>query len=191
MKHKNLNDWLGKGEQRKQVFLSLGQPVTADQVARRLKISLDSSSSALRGMNKLGLLHCLNISSRTSRLYWLSDTGIECHRKLLKESGLEAINYELPDVDWTLYGWTCYRHRSAVLKVLRIPLKPSDIKRLIFRLYPETRISANNVRDIIRLFEKRGIVQRLMVRKKKYPFYTLTKSGETLRSLHLNVEQLH
>ena len=191
MKHKNQYDWLRKGEQRKQVFLSLGQPVTADQIARRLNISLDSSSSALRDMNKFGLLQCLNISSRTSRLYWLSDKGIECHRKLLKESGLESINYELPDVDWNLYGWTCYRHRSVVLKVLRIPLKPSDIKRLIYRLYPETRISANNVRDIIRLFEKRGIVQRLAVRKKKYPFYALTKFGETLRALHLNTEQIN
>ena len=122
MKYKEAISWLNRGEQRERVFLAIVQPLTADQISLKLKISLDSSSSALRSMTEYGLLRCLNLKSRTSRLYWFTESGINYHRRLLKQSGRNSIDYTLPDVDWGTYGWTCYRHRSAVLKVMRIPL---------------------------------------------------------------------
>lgn len=180
--------WLKEGRQRQELFNAIRQPVTADQLSRHKGVSLDSASSALRELSKSGLLYCLNPESRTSRLYWFTVLGQKCQRSLLQKDGQPKPDYDLPDVDWKLYGWTCYRHRSAVLKVLKVPLQPATIKRIAFRQDPDLRMSANNVRDIIRLFEKKGIVSRILVRKKKHPLYTLTELGEKLRILHLSVD---
>ena len=160
---------LRDGKQRQELFLAIQQPVTADQLSRRKSISLDSSSSALRDFSHAGLLECLNKESRTSRLYWLTAMGERCHRRLMKERGGPRIDYDLPDVDWKLYGWTCYRHRSAVLKALQFPLQPATIKRVAVKQDENLRMSANNVRDIIHEFEAQGIVRRVYIRKKKHP----------------------
>jgi len=86
-------------------------------------------------------------------------------------------------VDWNLLGWVCYRHRAAILKTLSEPLQPSAIKRRARARDPTLRMSANNVRDVIRLFKQRGIVQPVYLRKKKHPRYELTDVGKTLRQL--------
>ena len=190
MELKEVLSWLKEGKQRQKIFRAIRQPVTADQLSRRKGVSLDSASSALRELSKLGLLYCLNPASRTSRLYWLTVLGRECQSNLLQENGQSRIDHDLPDVDWELYGWTCYRHRSAILKVLKLPLQPATIKRIAFRQDPDLKMSANNVRDIIRLFERKGIVSRVMVKRKKHPLYKLTELGEKLRILHLSADRL-
>ena len=188
MEFKEALSWIKEGRQRQEIFNAIRQPVTADQLSRRKGVSLDSASSALRELSKVGLLYCLNPASRTSRLYWLTALGQKCQRNLLQEDGQLKPDHDLPEVDWKLYGWTCYRHRSAILKVLKLPLQPATIKRVAFRQDPDLRMSANNVRDIIRLFEKKGIVSRIAVRKKKHPRYALTALGEKLRTLHLSAD---
>ena len=189
MKFEETLSWLTNGQQRVLLCNAITQPITADHLSRKTGVSMDATSSALREMTDYGILHCLNPEFRTSRLYWFTLLGIRCHKKLSKDNGLVPIEYNLPDVDWRLYGWTCYRHRSAVLKVLKMPLRPADIKRFIYRQFPGVNISANNVRDIIKLFEQRGVVQRITIRRKKHPYFVLTEIGEKLQKLHTEVER--
>lgn len=54
---------------------------------------------------------------------------------------------------------------------------------------PLIRMSANNVRDIIRLFLKRGIVQSVAVSGIRHPNYQLTPKGIQLQELLLRAEQ--
>lgn len=190
MKYEKALAWLKNGPQRQMIFLQIRQPVTAEQLSRNIQISLDAVSAALREMSGKGLLTCLNAHARTSRLYWLSLLGIRHHKRLLKERDEAPCSYELCTIDWQLYGWTCYRHRSAVLKAISGALQPAEIKRLLYRRRSSIRISANNVRDIIRLFEKHGIVHRVHIRKKKQPRYELTEAGEKLKRLHLKADSL-
>ena len=41
---------------------------------------------------------------------------------------------------------------------MEVPVSPSDIRRLLIRRYSNIRISVNNVHDIIKLFDKQGIL---------------------------------
>lgn len=90
---------------------------------------------------------------------------------------------DYPTTNWDLYGWVCYRHRAAILKTLTEPMQPATIKRKARSRDPTLRMSANNTRDIIRLFRERGIVQPVYVRKKAHARYELTETGMVLQRL--------
>jgi len=102
---------------------------------------------------------------------------------------LNGINQH--SVNWALYGWVCYSHRSVVLRALTEPMQPSEIRRRIRHRFPAAKISANNVRDIIRLFEKHGIVQKVFIKKKAHPRYELTESGVPFQKLLNQAETGH
>ena len=122
-------------------------------------------------------------------MYWLTQLGMECSRKLRGDSGLPSLKYDVPSVNWELYGAVCFSHRSAVLKALGNPLQPAAIKRMALRQNPKARISANNVRDVIRLFEQRGVVRKVWVKGRSHPRYELTDTGKALRLLLLRAEE--
>jgi hypothetical protein len=94
----------------------------------------------------------------------------------------------MPQIDWTLFGWVCFSHRAAVLKALTMPLQPATIKRRARSQVPGLRMSANNVRDVIRLFLEKGIVRPVHLRKRTFPAYEPTATGQALRELLFRAE---
>lgn len=120
-------------------------------------------------LRRQGRVECLNPEARRSRVYARTGTRRE-------------------GVDWELYGWVSYSHRRAVLLALDEPRQPAGIKRRARFLQPGIRMSANNVRDVIRLFHARGIVRPVHVRKRAHPRYELTRLGEQLQRLVLEGE---
>ncbi len=68
-------------------------------------------------------------------------------------------------------------------------MQPSEIKLTIRKKAPGTKISANNIRDVMKLLYKKGIVQKVFVRKKVHPRYELTDSGKKFRELLIQAER--
>ena len=127
------------------------------------------------------MVKCLNPTAKRSRLYWLTSIGILCQKKL--NDNLPTALKDLPDIDWQLYGWVCYNHRAAIIKALTEPMQPATIKRRAKQRNTKIRMSANNVRDVMKLFVQKGIVRPVKIRKKAHPHYELTKVGKQFRQL--------
>ncbi len=183
MKEVGIPDGVQRSQLRRRIVERMMQPVTARQLAQRFDIPLGKMSHALRMLEQHGLAMCMNSCSVRSRVYWLTGIGQKIQLHLRRDQGLPEFDHDFPIVDWDLYGWVCHSHRSAVIKALDHPLQPSEIKRRALQQDPNLRMSANNVRDIIRLYLAKGIVQPVLLRKKKHPLYDLTSVGRSLRQL--------
>lgn len=157
--------------------------MTAKQLSKKTAITKERCSYILSKFAALQLCVCLNPKAVNSRLYWITSQGKEIQTQLQKELNLPQNDICVHSVNWDLYGWVCYNHRSVVLRVLTEPMQPSEIRRRIRHKYPKAKISANNVRDIIHLFEKQGLVQKVFFRKKAHPRYKLTETGLQLQKL--------
>lgn len=190
MKREQAHQWLEKSEKRKSVLLSIKQPMTALQLTKHTELDLNQCSVILGQLMLCGLAKCLNPTAKRSRLYWLTPVGILCQKKLNKENTLSDITKCLPGIDWELYGWLCYNHRSAIIRVLTEPMQPAIIKRKATQQNSDLKMSANNVRDVIKLFLQKGIVKPVKVRKKAHLKYELTEPGTKLRALLLNAQSL-
>ena len=169
--------------------MTIAQPLTGKQIGRRTGIPIDTCSYVVAKLVTKGLLTCLNPEARNSRLYWLTDRGIQCRKKLHQNLGQAYEEYDLPNIDWSLYGWTCYSHRSIVIKTLTAPMQPSEIKRAIRKRKAGMKISANNIRDVVKLLLEKGIVQKVYTRKKAHPRYELTDSGSQFIELLMRSER--
>lgn len=164
--------------------------MTAKQLSQQTGMSLDDCCYVLWELSLYLLVTCLNPQAFRSRLYWLTKSGSACQSRLRREGGLEKKAHDLPIVDWPLYGWVCFSHRSAILKALREPMQPARIKRVARSQDPDLRLSANNVRDVLKLMLKRRIVKRVPGRRKRsHPLYARTETGEKLLKLLLRAEQ--
>ena len=141
------------------------------------------------GSGDISLVECLNPAARRSRVNWLTELGVVCQGELVKSKGLTEVKHDFPRVDWEAYGWICFSHRSAVVKALTRPMQPATIKRVGRFRDPQIRMSANNVRDIIRLFLERGIVQKVSIRGKAHPRYELTEMGRKMQDLLFSAER--
>jgi len=74
-----------------------------------------------------------------------------------------------------LYSWLVRgKQRRTIIKVMNDIKTPTQIKE-------ETKLSLNNVSDIIRLFIKKGIAKCLNEEDKVGRLYKLTKKGEEIR----------
>ena len=175
--------WIKTEESRKRVLLLMKLPLTTKQISTKLRIDSPICSRTLNDFTTKGLTECLNPTARNSRLYYLTGLGRQCQRLLRKELNLPEENIQLPDADWDLYGWMCFSHRSAIVQSITEPMQPSNMKRQIRRRSPDAKISANNIRDIVRLFEKKGVVKKIYVKKKAHPRYELTNTGKQLQEL--------
>lgn len=189
MERDNARAWIATDSRRSRVLANLDQPMTAKQIARREGLSRDAVSGVLSAMRDRGLVTCLNEPASSSRLYWLTPFGERVQRKLLLEMGLKDQSQGLPDVDWNLYGWVCFRHRAAMIKALSHPMQPVELKRRACRRDSGLRMSGNNARDIMRLFLAKGIVQPVRYRGRKHLRYELTETGHALRRLLLNADR--
>lgn len=184
----NVYEWIKKEESRRKILMTIKQPITGKQIGRRTGIPIDTCSYVVAKLVARGLLICLNPEARNNRLYWLTDLGIQCRKRLYQDSVLAYEEYDLPNIDWSLYGWVCFSHRSIVMKTLVAPMQPSEIKRVIRNKNTGTKISANNIRDVIKLLLEKGIVQKVFFRKKAHPRYELTDSGNKLREILIQAE---
>lgn len=157
--------------------------MTAKQLSRQIAIPKETCSYLLGKFAAMQLCVCLNPEAGNSRLYWITDLGRKIQFQLQKGESLPVRDFSPHSVNWALYGWVCYSHRSVVLRALTEPMQPSEIRRKIRHRFPSAKISANNVCDIIRLFQKQGIVQKVFVRKKVHPRYKLTETGIQFQKL--------
>lgn len=181
-------NWLLQGPGRQHIIIKLLQPMTAKQIAHKIDLDIDSCSYILSELAKHQMVFCLNPKANRSRLYWLTDLGKACQQKWRENLCLPPIIYDLPAIDWDLYGWICFNQRKAVIKALKEPLQPATIKRRAKFENPDLRMSANNARDIIRLFLKKGIVRPVKMRKKAHLLYELTEAGNMFRQLLMHSE---
>ena len=188
MENSKVYQWITEEENRKKILLAINQPITAKQLSQRTGIPVDTSSYLLAKLKIKGLLICLNPDAIKSRVYWLTEFGIRCRKQLHQDLDLLYKEYDLPDINWLLYGWLNFNHRSAVIKTLITPMQPAEIKKVLRSRRPNIKISANNVRDIIKLFLARDIVSPVKIRKKAHLRYELTDSGTKLRQLLLRVD---
>jgi hypothetical protein len=172
---------------KRNVFHSLTQPMTGTQLSRRLGISLDRCRSALYALQSHRLVQCLNPTANRNRLFWLTCHGKSCQRRLDSEAYL---SHDFPDIDWGLYASVCYSHRSKVIRTLTFAMQPSQIKRRAVIRTPGLRMSANNVRDVIRYLNAHGIVRQIRVKKRAHPCYQLTEIGLHFRRLLMEAERI-
>ncbi len=169
--------------------MSIRLPMTATQLARQTGMGRDDCSYVLSELTRYGSVCCLNPQARRSRLYWLTQLGKDCQRGFQREQGHPLFQYAFPIVDWDLYGWVCFSHRAAVLLALHEAMQPARIKRVARSQNPELRMSANNVRDVIKLLLERGIVELVPGRRKRsHPLCRLTLLGSDFRELLRRVE---
>lgn len=150
----------------------LSRPLLVRQLADHLRCDLDTCMALVRRLRARGRIRCLNPDARRGRVYVRADVPVA-------------------GVDWALYGWVCFAHRRAVLEALDEPRAPAELKRRARFLHPDIRLSANNVRDLIRLFRARGIVVPVVVRGRAYPRYALTAQGRVLQRLVWEREARH
>jgi hypothetical protein len=170
----------------RKILLAFNQPLTAKQVAGKTGIPEDTCSYMMAKFAKKGVTTCLNPIAGNSRLYWLTEVGKKSQKYLCRKLNLSYKEYDLPNIDWELYGWVCFNHRSAVIKTLNTPMQPSKIKQTLRIQKPNIKISANNIRDVIRLLLAMKIVQPVKIKKKAHPRYELTDSGRIFRQLLIN-----
>ncbi len=171
--------------------MSMKQPLTAKQISKKTRINLDTCSYILRRFVSKELSVCLNPDARNSRLYCLTDLGGRCRERLRQELNLPEQTgkaYDLLSVNWELYGWVCFNHRAAVIRTMTGPMQPSEVKRILRVHRPRMKISANNIRDIVRLLLARGIVRPVKIRKKAHLRYELTDVGNQFRQLLMQSE---
>ena len=188
MKNSNVYQWIMENENRKNILIAINQPLTAKQLSKKVGIPVDTCSYLIAKFTFKGLLTCLNPGAIKSRLYGLTEFGIRCRKQLYQILRLPHKEYNKPDINWHLYGWVNFNHRSAIIKILITPMQPAEIKRVLRIRRPNIKISANNVRDIIKLFLARNIVRAVEIRKKAHPRYELTDLGTKLRQLLLQAD---
>ena len=181
MDRKEAYSWAQRNKGRESVLLNLKQPMTASQLSRHTGLNQDQCSMILGQLTLCRMVKCLNPTAKRSRLYWLTPVGILCQKKL--NGNLPTTLKDLPDIDWQLYGWVCYNHRAAIIKALTGPMQPAIIKRKAKQRNHKIRMSANNVRDVMRLFVQKGIVRPVKLRKKAHLRYELTELGHKLQRL--------
>ena len=180
--------WIEQSDRRKLILSGFNQPLTATHVARRSGIDRDSCLHHLWSLTLRGILRCLNQDTRFNRLYELTNLGKACQRRLRGLRSGEPNSYHAPDIPWDLYSSICYRHRAAVIESLREPMQSATLRRKARLQDPTLRMSANNVRDVMKYLLQKQIARRVTIRKKKHPRYELTDLGREFQWLLLNVK---
>ena len=167
MMNKKVYQWISEQETRKTVLKAFNQPLISRQVSKTTGIPANTCSYVIANFVDKGLLVCLNSKSHSSRLYWLTEEGHPYRKKLYRDQNLLYKESVLPNIDWTIYG--------LIKLILR--LKRSHI-----------RISANNIRDIVRFFSSKGIVRPVKILKKAHLRYELTDLGIKLQHLLIQAD---
>lgn len=182
--------WILASANRHRILVSIFQPMTARQIAGHARLARTQCSHGLSQLSAQKLLCCLTPSANASRLYWLTQTGIECQARVNRNLMLPTVKHEFLELDWEIYGMMCFRHRHAVLRAMRDPMQPVHIKRRALYENPGIRMSANNVRDVLRFLKSKCVVQPVRMKKRRHLHYELTESGKAMRKLLLRAERI-
>ena len=172
-------------ETHRKVVRAITQPITATQLSRRLGVLANRCSKAIAQLRSQNLVKCLNPNATRSRLFCLTKKGIHCRQEMDTEN---RVSYDIPEINWEIYATLCFSHRSHVMKTLSIAMQPSEIKRRATFRTPGLKMSANNVRDVIRYLKFNGIVFPVKQAKRAHPRYELTETGLQMRQLLLQAE---
>lgn len=159
------------------------QPVTARQLSQMANYSVMQCVQVVATLRNAALVYCVNPDARRSRLYFLTKKGVREQRKLRQAAKLSVLTHDLPDIDWGLYGWVCFSHRSLVITTLTKPMPPFRIKRVAYGNNPRVRFSSDNCRVVIYDFLAHGIVRRVKAKGRRYVCYELTKLGLHMQRL--------
>lgn len=182
--------WLTQSDRRRTVLRELIQPLTVTQLARRAGLPRDLCSYVLRELTSKRLVQCVNPAARRSRLYWLTDGGHHSQRKVRSAANLPPLTFDFPAIDWAQYGEMCYRHRAAIIRTLTEPLQPAAIKRRARARDGALRMSANNVRDVLRELRRQGVVREVRVEGLAHKRFELTDAGQSCHYLLARAELL-
>lgn len=182
MQENEASFWLQQGEERLRVFLGLVQPMTADQLARRVEKVRSSVSDHIRQMRVYQLVKCLNPAAHQSRVYWFTESGHELRVHLGAQSS-SPMSPSFPLANWDTYGCVCFRHRRAVLLAMRDKMRPPQVKRRALSLDAGLRMSVDNCREVLYWMRDRCLVRAVRVRKKRFVFYELTMEGKACQQL--------
>lgn len=176
--------WLIHNRNRTRILCTLTQPLTATQLATRLSINDSTCMSVIGDLTGVGLCTCLNPRATKSRLFFPTEAGSRLQTRVRRLFRLPTEKPSIPaEVDWDRYGFTCFSHRAAIVQTLSQPLAAAEIKRRIRKRDPSVRISANNIRDALKLLESRQIVMRVQVGKRRHPSFALTPVGHPFPDL--------
>ena len=170
-------------------LLAMSQPLTATQLARKTNKPRDRCSFLLRSFTSLGLTRCINQSMLRSRLFWPTKLGRVCQTTLVIRYQRSPIEYDLPMIDWNLYSQVTYSHRAAVIKHLSYPMQPTHIRRIAVSKDPGLKLSANNVRDVVRFLCTNSLVNVVGKSQSGHRLYDLAKEGKQMQRLLIRAEQ--
>ncbi len=175
---------------REDLLRELTQPLTTAQLAKRLSIDRERCSHLIRTLAEQGHISCLNALAARSRLYWHEGSAMSHPPVKNQESptSAAALPHDLIEhVDWELYGWLCFSHRSAVLRALDEPRNAASLRRAARFADPSLRMSSNNARDVLTAMSERGVVAR-EPQPNRRTVYHLSDSGRLFRRLLLGAE---
>ncbi len=175
--------YISQSERRQRILHAITQPLTARQLAKRTGLSQDGCSEVLAQLRATKLIVCVNEKARQSRLYIPTKLGLQLQNRLRKSRDLSTNEFFMPECDWETYGRLCHRHRSAVVLAMTEPLQPSIIKRRARLRNSDLRMSANNVRDVMRLLVAWGVAKPVQVKRKAHLRYELTEQGRVFQRL--------
>lgn len=164
----------------------MNQPLTSRQLSRKTGIPEDTCSYILGKCQARDICLCLNTEASSSRLYYLTKLGLKLRQRLVGNDGSNQV--DLDSVNWDLYGWACFRHRSAVIKTLTELMPPPMIRKHLMLKNTTLKISRNNITDILRLLHERGMIEKVFVKKRKHPWYKPTEQAQHIRKLLLSAE---
>lgn len=176
--------WLLASDKRKRMMVDFTQPLTAAQLARKARISAQSCRYSLVMLVLRNLVRCLNPGSVYNHVYWLTDCGITCQKRVRTKLALPSVPHNFPILDdWDLFSFVCYPHRSAVIKALLGHMRPPAIRRRAIDQNPKLRMSTDNTRDVLRVLRNGGIVRPVRKRKGAHRCYEFTDVGRSLQQL--------
>ena len=175
--------YISQSERRQRILHSITQPLTARQLAKRTGLSQDGCSEVLAQLRAVKLIVCANEKARQSRLYIPTKLGFHVQTRFRRDRDLAPNEFYMPDCNWDIYGRLCHRHRTAVILAMTEPLQPSIIKHRARLRNPDLRMSANNVRDVMRLLVAWGIAKPTRIRRKAHLRYELTEQGSIFQKL--------
>ncbi len=176
-------------EEEVNALLALKQPLTASQLARKLDRERDRCSYLLRRFASLGLVTCITSLMRRNRLFWPTEIGRDYQEELALRYRRRVMEYDFPIINWRLYAQVCFSQRAAVVKHLMHPMQPAQIRRVAVSRNPDLKLSANNVRDVIRFLRSSGLVAVVVKTLSDHPLYDLTQQGKRMQRLLRQAEQ--
>jgi DNA-binding transcriptional regulator GbsR (MarR family) len=186
------------GELQELVLCSIKQPLTAKQLSKQTNLSVERCSAAISELARSGLIECKNQRQQRSRLYFVTNQGMIVQSELRNGIGLPPVvdNFRKAPAVWLNYGFVCFSHRSAIIRTLRAgdenvrPMNAATIKRKAKFNDPMLRMSANNVRDVLKELSDRDIVRKISTNKSKYPSYMLSNTGEYFKKLLVEADKI-